>query len=226
MKHALIGLAVTVLLGGCALHSQPIVHQPMTARSQPTPAAMPSNGSIFQASASRPLFEDRKPSQVGDTLTINIQERSSSSSSEESSNEQKTSFNNTINAGLRFPYLPGSLRRKLAGANIDADGNNTFETTADSDTSSSFNTSITVTVIEVLPNGNLLVSGEKQMRINNNSEFIRMSGVVNPRDLQAGNVVPSTKVADARFEKQMEGVQRSFINPGWLSRFFMSVLPF
>ena len=65
-----------------------------------------------------------------------------------------------------------------------------------------------MTVIEVLPNGNLLVAGEKQIGINQGTEFIRFSGVVNPVTIQAGNTVSSTKVADARIEYTRQRLYR------------------
>jgi flagellar L-ring protein precursor FlgH len=226
MKRLWIGLGVAGLLAGCSVSSPPIVHQPMTARPQPIPTSMPANGSIFQASTSRPLFEDRRPSRVGDTLTVTIEEKTATSNSETGSNERKASSSNTINAGLSLPFLTPYLTGKLAGTSLGSTGDTKLDTKAGNRLSSSFNSRITVTVIDVLPNGNLLVSGEKQTRINSDSEFIRLSGVVNPRDIQAGNVVSSTKLADARVEQQSEGTQRSFMEPGWLTRFFLSVLPF
>ncbi|WP_019102173.1 flagellar basal body L-ring protein FlgH, partial [Chromobacterium haemolyticum] len=81
-------------------------------------------------------------------------------------------------------------------------------------------------VVGVLANGYLRVSGEKQVQINEGSEQIRLSGTVNPRDIQPGNLVSSTKVTDVRLEQQTAGNQSLFAKPGWLTRFFMSVLPF
>lgn len=226
MKYVWIGLLLSGWLTGCAIHSQPIVQQPMTARPQPIPTALPTNGSIFQMASNRPLFEDKKPSRVGDTLTVSIEEKTATSNSETGSNERKTSLSNTVNAGLNFPFLPGYFGKKLAGTSFGSTDDHKLDTKAGNQLSSSFSSLITVTVIDILPNGNLMVSGEKQTRINGDTEFIRLSGVVNPRDLQAGNVVSSTKLADARVEQQSEGTERSFMEPGWLTRFFLSVLPF
>jgi flagellar L-ring protein precursor FlgH len=72
----------------------------------------------------------------------------------------------------------------------------------------------------------LLVSGEKQMKINSEHEFIRLSGVVNPRDIKQGNTVESTRIADARIEQLNEGRGRAYNDTGWLQKVFLSVLPF
>jgi flagellar L-ring protein precursor FlgH len=81
-------------------------------------------------------------------------------------------------------------------------------------------------VIQVLANGNLVVSGEKQIGINQGTEYVRFSGVVNPATIMAGNVVSSTQVADARLQYRGTGVVDEAQTMGWLARFFLSVLPF
>ena len=85
---------------------------------------------------------------------------------------------------------------------------------------------ITVTVTDVMPNGNLLVSGEKQMGINQGTEYIRFSGVVNPRTVSGSNTVPSTLVADARIEYTAKGYIDEAQHMGWMQRFFLNVMPF
>jgi flagellar L-ring protein precursor FlgH len=84
---------------------------------------------------------------------------------------------------------------------------------------------LTVTVIEVLPNGNLLVSGEKQIGLKEGEEFVRFSGVVNPITITASNTVTSTQVADARIEYKSNGFLDSAQVMGWLGRFFLTFLP-
>jgi flagellar L-ring protein FlgH len=78
----------------------------------------------------------------------------------------------------------------------------------------------------VLNNGNLLVSGEKQVGINQGAEFVRFSGIVNPTTITAANSVSSTKVADARIEYKGSGYIDEAQTMGWLGRIFMSILPF
>jgi flagellar L-ring protein precursor FlgH len=119
--------------------------------------------------------------------------------------------------------LPG---KSFLGAGLTAESD--FKSSGDGASASRnvFTGTITVTVIEVLPNGNLLVSGEKQIGINQGSEFIRFSGVVNPTQLGASNTVNSVQVADARVEYRGNGQIDNAQQMGWLARFFMNVLPF
>jgi flagellar L-ring protein precursor FlgH len=114
----------------------------------------------------------------------------------------------------------------LQGASVKANSNQEFEGKGDSGANNVFTGTITVTVIEVLPNGNLAVSGEKQLGINKGSEFVRVSGIVNPINIMPGNVVSSTQVADARLEYRGTGYIDEAQTMGWLARVFQTILPF
>jgi flagellar L-ring protein precursor FlgH len=81
-------------------------------------------------------------------------------------------------------------------------------------------------VIEVLPNGHLVVSGEKQIGVNHNVDVLRFSGTVDPRLVQPGSIVSSTQVANVRVESRGRGTQAEAQTVGWISRFFLSFLPF
>jgi flagellar L-ring protein precursor FlgH len=85
---------------------------------------------------------------------------------------------------------------------------------------------MTVTVIDVMPNGNLLVSGEKQLAIGEEQEFVRISGVINPSFVDAFNTVESSRIADARIEYKSSGQVAEGMVMGWLARFFLNVMPF
>src|SRR5690606_28713330 len=204
---AVLALAV-VVLAGCNTLPPTEVQQPMTARPAPVPqpAAQPASGSIYAAAnpgqpyfGYRPLFEDRRPRNVGDILVIQINEKTAASKQSDSSVEksQSTSFGVTSLLGL-----PG---KSFQGANLEASSDHAFDGKGAASSNNDFTGTITVTVIEVLPNGNLLVSGEKQIGINHGSEFIRFSGVVNPATISNGNAVSSTQVADARIEYRANG---------------------
>ncbi|AXT47026.1 flagellar basal body L-ring protein FlgH [Chromobacterium haemolyticum] len=225
MKAMAIAAMLAALLSACVTQEPPLVQQPTSARPQPQPVSMPTNGSIFQVASYRPLFQDRMPAYVGDTLTVNIQENSSTSASEQTTNTRTSGLNSSINAGIKIPFLPSGAAGGLAGANFGGTGSANNTGKGDNKVATSFVSSITVTVLEVLPNGNLSISGEKVVRVNSDTESIRLSGVVNPRDISADRSVSSLKVADARIEQQTKGTHRLYNEPGWLTKFFMSILP-
>lgn len=223
-KYGFLLLLVGVV-SGCATTPPTSVHQPMTARPVYQDPAQAGNGSIFQAGSARPLFEDRRARFVGDTITVNIRENNTASAESSSNASRTASTSANVNALNVFPFNTSPLS-KTTGLNVDAGSSNTFKGSGDVENTNTFTGTITVTVIEVLPNGNLLVSGEKQVAIGHQQEFIRLSGVVNPNMIRADNSVDSSRVADARVEFKGSGYISEAQVMGWLARFFLSVLPF
>lgn len=222
------------VLAGCSTVPPTNVHQPMSVRPQQVADRAAANGAIFQASYSRPLFEDRRARNVGDVLTINIVETTSASKNVSSTAARSSSVSQTAATPTVLGYTPDPSKLWLSGitrganfdTNVNASGSQKFEGKGDSAQKNTLSGLISVTVIEVLPNGNLLVSGEKQMGINEGTEYVRFSGVVNPNTISAANTVPSTQVADARIEFKGRGEIDSAQAMGWMTRFFLSVLPF
>lgn len=217
-------MAVSLLLGGCAqIPREPLVQQPMSARAdlQVRPAG-PANGSIYRTGfGTQALFEDRRPRYIGDILTIVVSENINASKNSAADASRSGSASSVL--GL-IPKLIGGLISSDLDA--EASGKNTMSAKGGANSRNTFNGVITVTVVDVLVNGNLLVSGEKQMLINQGTEFIRFSGVVNPRTVSASNTVPSTQVADARIEYSAKGYIDEAQTMGWLQRAFLNVLPF
>jgi flagellar L-ring protein precursor FlgH len=222
LRASVCAVAV-LLLAACAPDAtrRVEVERPMSVRPlPPTPVPQVANrGAIYQPATYRPLFEDHRARNVGDLLTININEKVSAS---------KTASSTANRAGTMDFAVPEAQigGRGIKGGNLSATSKNDFEGKGDSAANNVFTGAITVTVIGVLSNGNLLVAGEKQIGINQGSEFVRLSGVVDPRSILAGNVVSSTEVADARLEYRGAGYINEAQTMGWLSRVFMSVMPF
>jgi flagellar L-ring protein precursor FlgH len=185
-----LGLLSYLSLSACSIAPTSIVPHPTSANAS---AAMPvtQNGSIFQAATYRPVFGDYRARAVGDVLTITINETVSANKSNKVADKYASSVNAQLNS-LMGLNIKGMQAAESAAIN-----------TSDQATGAAnyvFTGSVAVTVIEVLPNGNLLVSGEKQIGMDKGAEFIRISGVVAPITIQAGNTIPSTQLADARVE--------------------------
>jgi flagellar L-ring protein precursor FlgH len=212
--------ALALLLAGCAFTPAPVVHQPMTARPALPPFAAPANGAIYSAASYRPLHEDRRARAVGDTLIIVINEKTSANKKAASSASRSGSVQYGVTA---LKGLPG---KSFLGSELEASSSNRFEGEGEASAANDFTGTIAVTVIEVLANGNLLVSGEKQIAMTQGSEFVRFSGVVNPATIGPNNAVSSTQVADARIEYRANGYLDEAQIMGWLARFFLSFLPF
>jgi flagellar L-ring protein FlgH len=220
---ALIAFAAAAL-AGCASIPPTSVQQPMSVRpAHREPEALVANGSIFQGAGGRSVFEDRRARYVGDTLTINIVERNTASTK----SNTKTARDSTMSAGLGAGGYTGLPGKGIAGRiGLGLESSNEFDGSGESKADNTFTSTITATVIEVLQNGNLIVSGEKQVAINQGKEFIRFSGVVNPNTITTANAVNSSQVADARIEYKGSGYLNENQEPGWLARFFLNVMPF
>ncbi|HEX7972467.1 MAG TPA: flagellar basal body L-ring protein FlgH [Thiobacillus sp.] len=219
MNRIVLPAFAAALVAGCGTTPSSIVQQPTTARPPVQTAQAAGNGAIYQAAAYRPLFEDRRARQVGDMLTIVISEKTEAGK-EASSNGSKTgAVDSSISAVANLPL------KAFQGAGVKAASSNEYDDKSKLNSSNTFSGSVTVTVIEVLPNGNLAVAGEKQIALDKGTEYIRLSGVVQPDTIQAGNTVSSAKVADARIEYRTSAKFDSAEVMGWLARFFLSFIP-
>lgn len=187
----------------------------------------PQQGAIFQAGYGISLYEDIRARRVGDILTIVLSERTNASKQATTSTAKATTvdmdnpvlFGNPLSFDLPRPFNPSKPNATLE-TRVNSD--NQFDGQGDSAQSNSLTGNITVTVAEVLPNGNLIVQGQKRMTINQGDEFVRFSGIVRPTDINPDNSVPSTKVANARIAYVGDGALADANEQGWLARFFNS----
>lgn len=217
-RYAAIG--IVLLATGCASTPDTITYQPPPVRpvSQAAPP-LPANGAIFQSAGYQPLFEDRRARKVGDVVTIAISERTSAGKS------AATSASKSGSVDAAVPALFGLPASTLAKASVAAGSESSYADKGSASSSNTFSGTITTTVVDVQPNGNLVVSGEKQIALDKGVEFVRFSGVVNPDTIVAGNVVSSTQVADARVEYRTNTRVDKAEMMSQLTRFFLSLMP-
>jgi flagellar L-ring protein precursor FlgH len=182
---------------------------------QPSPVT----GSIVNLSARRDLYGNGRANQIGDIISVLLDESTSASKN------AKTSADKASSTTLAAPTVLGNLWNRfetsITGPTTE------FEGEGSSDISNSLNGSISVTVHEVLPNGILVVRGEKWLKLNQGDEYIQLSGMIRPQDIAADNTVSSAKLADARISYSGTGQVNDTNTMGWLSKFFISaLLPF
>jgi flagellar L-ring protein precursor FlgH len=212
-------LVLSGVMGACSVTPSSIVQSPTTARPVAADSTSAANGAIYRANAYKPLFEDRRARFVGDILTIQITENTSARKQGAGSSSKTGKVDASIDPTTGLPI---NLKKAIS---VGADSSLSNEEKSAASSSNNFSGTISVTVVDVLENGNLVVSGEKQVAFDRGTEFVRFSGVVNPDTIMLGNVVPSTKVADARIEyrtnSQLDAAQVASI----LARFFLSFSP-
>jgi flagellar L-ring protein precursor FlgH len=217
---------LAALLTACGTTPTTIIKQPNTALPlPPQDYKAASNGSIYQVASYRPMFEDRRARLIGDVLTITIVEKTSAGSTGSSSGTKTSAVDSLISATAGIPLL-SVLLNPFKDAAVVSKGSGEYADKSALSSGNTFNASITVTVTDVLSNGNLVVSGEKQVALDKGVEYIRFSGVVHPDDIQLGNIVSSAKVADARLEYRTTAKYDTAELSSWLARFFYSFLPF
>jgi flagellar L-ring protein precursor FlgH len=213
-------LAGLILLTGC-VNKAPKPDNPYYAPIQPAQMQQPKpvNGSIYQAGTSMDLYSDGRAHRVGDIITVVLTERTQSSKSSSTDTDKST------NIGMGVPNVLGQ-DLTLLGNPLSASMNSTggFEGEGSSDMSNSLDGNITVTVHQVMPNGAMLVRGEKWLTLNQGDEYIRVSGLVRPQDIGPDNSVESTRMADARITYSGTGATHDANVMGWLARFFISPL--
>jgi flagellar L-ring protein precursor FlgH len=186
------------------------------------PAPPAGNGAIFQAGFERSWFENVRARRIGDILLVNLVEET------EASQTNEGSVNKNNNSSILSPTLFGqgvSFGNYNLGQSLQS--NTTFEGDGDNTQENAFSGSISVSVIEVLGNGYLRVRGEKRIGMTGGNEYIRVSGIVRPEDIDINNTIDSTRVADATLVYVGDGQVADASKMGWLARFFISaVMPF
>jgi flagellar L-ring protein precursor FlgH len=221
LRSLLVGALPLLTLGGCVTTSPKVdVVEPTQARPSAETYAPVANGAIYQAGGFRPLYETHRGRLVGDIVTVTISEAISATQQTTSSIEKKSTVSSSITA---VPLLRLDQLSKL-GANGASD--NKFDGTGSSANTNNFTGTITCTVVEVLPNGHLIISGEKQIGVAENVDVLKFSGQVDPATIQAGNTVLSTQVANVRIQQKGRGAPSDAQEIGWLAHFFLSISPF
>lgn len=209
-------LAAAFVLGGCV--SAPPEPDYSATWPEPPPVATQGNGAIYQAGTDIALFENAVARRVGDTLTIRLTESTAASKSSTTTTKKSTSID------MPGPTIAGRpvTRHGTEILTMAMENERSFDGQGASTQSNRLQGDITVTVAQRLPNGNLLVRGQKWIAINQGKEYVRIQGIVRPIDINPDNTISSQKVADAMIAYGAKGALADANAPGLLSRFFNS----
>ncbi len=184
---------------------------------------MQNNGAIYQSGYDVRLFENLAARRVGDILTVTLVENTKANKQASLDAAKDNSISVTA------PTLWGVASQALLGRDLETKmrSNHRFQGEGQAQQTNSLTGNISVTVVQVLPNGNLKIRGEKRVTLNDGNEYIRLSGIVRPEDVTVSNTVPSTKIADATIMYTGDGSVADSSKVGWLARFFLSpIFPF
>ncbi len=208
---------LVLLMSACASGPEKLADfEPLVRPVAPQPPSY-QNGSLFQQN-SVSLFEDPKPYRIGDIITIKLQESTSASKSAGTSSSKEDEY--TMTAPTLFGLNPTHNGQNLFEMSVSPERE--FSGSADSSQSNSLSGEITVTVVDILPNRNLVVQGEKWFTLNQGKEYIRIAGVIRPQDVSPDNTIASSKLADAQIAYSGEGFLADTNEQGWLGQFLNS----
>ena len=222
MKRLFV-LALALQMSGCAsLLNPPPTKDPAYAPARPEDMVTPRQnvGAIFQANNDMRLFEDIRARRVGDILIVHLVEKT------DASKDANTKASRGAKTTVKAPMVLGQEATQVLGYDLSTslESSHDFNGKGSADQSNALKGNVTVSVVEVLPNGYLRVQGEKRVGLNQGNEYIKLSGIVRPADIDTSNTVDSTKVADATMIYNGEGEVADVNRMGWLQRFFTSVL--
>jgi flagellar L-ring protein precursor FlgH len=226
-RTVLASTVAAALLTGCAASlDSGIVPGPRSATAIPHPGNIErvNNGAIFQPgmSAVNLFSDDRKPRSVGDTLKVNIVENLTAA------NKSATDTKSESALAQKGPGAKAGMGLFSSIMNLDvaAAGSNSFQGNGQTSSSTQFKGQVAATVINVLPNGNLVVAGERTIALNGGVNLLRFSGTINPKDIQAGNTIASTDAVNARVELVGAGEVSDAASRSWIQRVLTESLSF
>ncbi|WP_165432289.1 flagellar basal body L-ring protein FlgH [Atlantibacter hermannii] len=214
MKHSLLLILLAATLAGCESPAMTVQKDdPAFAPPQLAPEPTPEGraGGVFQAGYNWSLTADRRAWRVGDILTVMLEETT------QSSKQAKTNFGKNSSVDIAAPTAFGHTADKLAA---NADASRDFDGAATSQQQNSLRGSITVSIQKVLPNGVMLIGGEKWLTLNQGDEYIRVTGLVRADDIQNDNTISSQRIGNARISYAGRGALSDSNAAGWLTRLF------
>jgi len=229
IRKTFAGLGCLLLLAGC-------VSTPAPSRTMPdryslpearTKQLAPQEGSLY-SEQSMDLYKDNRACKVGDILTVDIVETSNGKKYARTKTERQS---NVAGGVTEFFGFENWLSNKNANFNpsstsLQVDLQNDFEGKGTTERNSTVTATISARVIDVTMEGNLVIQGYREVRVNNETQFIILSGLVRPQDISPGNSIKSSNIADARIEYSGTGVLNDKQQPGWLARGLDILWPF
>lgn len=225
--------AVAAFLGGCSSvpeRMEKFTYEPNYPMNIPQ-KNLPKNGSLYQSGESLTLFDDSRAHKIGDIITINLAEKFDAKKKDEAkydkSNQQQFGLNGQAAAGTNATAFGGNISVPGLGTGIGIGygSEGSFAGKSDVKQNSSLTGSIAVTVVEVIPNGNLVIRGEKWITIHEGEEVIRFAGIIRPQDIRPDNTIDSEKVADVRLIYKDTGVSGDMNRPSALTQWLHKYWP-
>ena len=221
MKKIFFKFGLLFLITNCSTYVEEAINKefkPIAPTIAEMKATKENNGTIYSTSSPGLFSTDKRAHQVGDILTVQLNETFSSTKSVTSQSAKEDS--------IGAEAAPTGILRNFAGLGGSVSKSNSFKGSGSASQSNSLTGFISATVVKVYPNGNLEIKGQKRLRLTDGSEYIRLAGIVRPQDISASNTVSSNLIAEAEIEYVGSGTLSNESTPGWGSKFVRAISPF
>lgn len=221
-----LGFFLILIVAGCASQPKKVdlkkIPMPERREVERTP------GSIWPgATSSNTFFTDFRARYVGDIVTIEIAEKTEAKKEASTSTGRESSMDASV---TKFFGMPLDFNTRIMGEPFSPEVKggyvNSFNGSGSTERKGEIVATISARVVEVLPNGNLVIEGKKETKVNNENQYIIISGVIRPEDISEKNTISSDKIADLRLELSGYGVINDKQRPGWLTRILDVIWPF
>lgn len=231
-KSILTIIAFSLLAGGCATTGSQSGIPPLPERyAMPevaAPAPQPAEGAIYGGARGLDLYRDSRAREVGDLIMVRVVETSSGKNDANTKTERESTLSGGVTSFFGFEQWLAEKNSRFtpSSTSMRAGMTNDFEGKAGTERKSQVTATISARVVDKTMDGNLVIRGYQEVKVNNETQFIILSGLVRPDDVTADNAVLSTRIADARIEYGGKGVVGDKQQPGWLTRALDVVWPF
>ncbi len=212
---------------------RPALHPPVTPQQEYRQEAAANNpGSLFAASEADTLFEDSRARRVGDIVVVKLVENTKAQNKAETSSNKKSSNDYQVSAMFNrghagfIPFMPIGPQPSVGLPILDTDSASGINSTGKTKRENYVTTSLATRVLRVLPGGLMEIEGAREIRVNEETEYMVVRGMIRSKDVSADNSVLSTQIADASIEYYGKGVLADKQKPGWFSRLMDNVWPF
>ncbi|MBU2548530.1 MAG: flagellar basal body L-ring protein FlgH [Proteobacteria bacterium] len=228
----LLSLALTACAGIQASQPTPAANQEAALKTPPpvalrNPPRARTEGSIFSSQSKPNFFTDLRATEVGDIITINVVESSKASKEASTTLSRNNSVTGSINGLLGYETeIPTNRAGYDLSTGLGASYKSGFKGAGKTSRNESMTAQISARVLQVLPNGNLLIRGSREIEVNYEKQYIIIQGVIRPEDVEPDNTILSSYIADARIEYTGKGDVSGKQRPGWLSRLIEYIWPF
>lgn len=229
-KNIFLLFLVFVSIFGCGSKEPSPPFVPTAIRNIPLAPTKPPEGSIYDPNSNVGLFQDFRARKTGDVITILIEEDLKGEKNVETNTDKESEISSGIGGvfgtGLANMLSPAGTTVSDPTTMFTGSSKDTFKGTGKTSRDANLKGTVSARVVDVFPDGNLMVEGTRELKINNESQYLILTGIVRPKDIKSDNTISSTKLADARISYTGGGALSEKTNPGWFSRLLGVFAPF